>query len=77
MEKNLSFVPISNKMVKQLIENTVLLEFINEFRDLAYYFSGKTGILCEFIVNQAAEATKFDQLHKRLVLIEKLTKAVQ
>ena len=69
--------PISNKMVKQLIGNTVLLEFINEFRDLAYYFSGKTGILCEFIVDQAAEATKFDQLHKRLVLIEKLTKAVQ
>ena len=69
--------PISNNSVKQLVENTILLEFINEFRDLAYYFSGKTGILCEFIVDQAAEATKFDQLHKRLVLIEKLTKAVQ
>jgi hypothetical protein len=69
--------PISNNAVKQLVENTILLEFINEFRDLAYYFSGKTGILCEFIVDQAAEATKFDQLHKRLVLIEKLTKAVQ
>jgi hypothetical protein len=68
--------PISNNIVKQLIKNSVLLEFINEFRDLAYYFSGKTGILCEYIVEEAAEATQFEQLKKRLLLIEKLTKAI-
>ncbi|MBN1407079.1 MAG: hypothetical protein JW956_04790, partial [Calditrichaceae bacterium] len=69
--------PISETKVKQVTENPILLEFINEFRDLAYYFSGKTGILCEYIVDQAAEATTFDQLKRRLILIEKLTKAIQ
>ncbi len=69
--------PISNKIVKQLTEDTILMEFINEFRNLAYYFSGKTGILCEYIIDQTAEATKFDQLNKRLLLIEKLTKKIQ
>lgn len=69
--------PISNKIVQQLIKNTIIIEFINEFRDLAYYFSGKTGILCEYIIDQAVQATQFDQLNKRLLLIEKLTKAIQ
>jgi len=69
--------PISDNKVIKLIENPILLEFINEFRDLAYYFSGKTGILCEYIVDQAADATKFDHLKERLILIEKLTKAIQ
>ena len=68
--------PISDKLVKQLLKKTILLEFINEFRDLAYFFSGKTGILCEYIVDQAAEATQFEQLNKRLLLIEKLTKTI-
>jgi hypothetical protein len=69
--------PISNKIVKQLIKDTIIFEFINEFRDLSYYFSGKTGILCEYIIEQAAEATQFEQLNKRLLLIEKLTRIIQ
>ena len=69
--------PISNIKVKQLTEDKIVMEFINEFRNLAYYFSGKTGILCEYIIDQAAEATKFDQLNKRLILIEKLTRTIQ
>ena len=69
--------PISNKLVKALAEDKILLEFMNEFRDLAYYFSGKTGILCEYIIEQVAEATEFDQLYKRLILIKKLTRAIQ
>jgi hypothetical protein len=69
--------PISDKLVKTLVEDKILLNFINEFRNLAYFFSGKTGILCEYIVDQAAEVTKFDQLNKRLLLIKTLTKAIQ
>jgi len=68
--------PGSNQSVKDLIENNILTEFINEFRNLAYYFSGRTGVLCEYMVDQAAESTQFEQLSKRLLLIENLSRAI-
>lgn len=75
--ENFILRPISDKLVKTIAKKKILLDFMNEFRDLAYYFSGKTGVLCEYTIDQAAEATKFEQLNKRLLLIEKLTRAIQ
>lgn len=69
--------PISAQIVKTLSDKNILKEFVNEFRDLAYFFSGKTGVMCEYVIEHAAEATEFGQLNKRLMLIEKLALEIQ
>jgi hypothetical protein len=69
--------PASNMTVKNLMNENILREFINEFRDLAYFFSGRTGVLCEYIIERAAESTGFDQISKRLLMIKNLSRAVQ
>lgn len=68
--------PISKQPIKQLIRHEIFNQFINEFNDLAYFFSGKTGILCEYVTDQVAQATEFVHLKKRLELIDQFAKAI-
>jgi hypothetical protein len=68
--------PVSKPEIQQLLKQDIFKAFINEFNDLAYFFSGKTGILCEFKTDQIAVACELDRLKKRLDLIDGLARAI-
>jgi len=68
--------PFSKDEVKQIINKEVFIDFINQFSNLTYFFSGKTGILCEFKTEQIAKETEIANLENRFMLIDKLSRAI-
>lgn len=68
--------PISNPEVKELISDKVFTDFIDQFSNLAYFFSSKNGILCEFMTEHFAKETEIASLEKRFLLIDKLARAI-
>jgi hypothetical protein len=68
--------PASREEVKKLLNEKSFSEFIDEFSDLGYFFSGKTGILCEYLSENTAQSTKIENLKKRLELIVALAQAI-
>ena len=68
--------PFSEKEVQKIIKQDIFSEILNQFTDLAYIFAGKSGIICECFSEEIHKTTEFENLNKRLLLLEKLGKVI-
>ncbi len=64
--------PASDKKVSQYISNNIFNEFLEEFPDLAYFFAGQSGIICEWMTEEVIKSTEFENLDIRLQIIKQL-----
>ncbi len=69
--KGLDFIvrPASNKSVKNLTNETVFRDLIDEMPGLAYIFTGKSGIICELFTEEIVKATEFVKMEKNLQIL--------
>ncbi|MBD3223306.1 MAG: hypothetical protein GF313_01145 [Caldithrix sp.] len=69
--------PSSNPQVKKLINSPLIIDIMDNFTNLAYIFVGPSGIISEFITEEVIKSTEFDELQKRIQMLEQLGEAVQ
>ncbi len=68
--------PVSVEAVQRLLNKKSFLDLLNNFDNLAYIFIGKSGVISEFITREVIKETEFLKMNERIILIDKLIKAV-
>ncbi len=61
--------------IHALSQHPTVQKFIDECDELCYVFLGKTGMICEFRADNLAEASKYENMNKRLELLKNLGEA--
>jgi len=64
--------PASDEKVRQFVSENIFQEFLEEFPDLAYFFAGQSGIICEWMTAEVIKATEFENINARLQIIKRL-----
>ncbi|KAA3609988.1 MAG: hypothetical protein D8M58_07895 [Calditrichaeota bacterium] len=65
-------MPADNKKIKALIEKEELKDVLGTFENLAYFFVGQSGVICEFWSDKIDRDTGFEIMQPRLEQIQKL-----
>ena len=52
--------------VQKLLQNNSLRQILEKFENLAYFFVGKTGTICEFWSDKVDRDTRFELMKSRL-----------
>lgn len=68
LKNNKSYVIMSSKKekVQNLVNKKPLIKLLEQFDNLAYFFVGKTGTICEFWSDQIDRDTQFEKMRLRL-----------
>ena len=70
-------MPADSKNIKALAGNNNLKEIIGRFNNLAYFFIGKSGTICEFWSDKIDRDTQFEIMQPRLEQIQKLLEVLK
>lgn len=73
--KKFAIIHKNPEKIKIIMADPAVKKFVDEFQNLCYVFLGKTGIICEFNAENLAEASKYENLNKRLNLLKMLGEA--
>ena len=58
--------PANNRKIERLTDKEDFRRALSQFDNLAYFFVGKSGTLCEFYTERVDQDSKFDNLQKIL-----------
>ncbi len=59
-------MPDKNRKLERLAAKKEFINAVGRFDKLAYFFIGKSGVICEFKMDNAARDTEFEPLNARL-----------
>ncbi len=73
-EKVFYIMPADSAKVQEIIKKKELKDILDGFKNLAYFFIGQTGIICEFWSDKIDDDTAFEKLQPQLEQIQTLQK---
>ncbi len=59
-------MPDDNRKLQRLAGREAFVRAVGRFNNLAYFFIGKSGVICEFKMDNVARDTEFELLNTRL-----------
>jgi hypothetical protein len=75
--KTFFVMPADNKKISALVGQEELKQILGTFDNLAYFFIGKSGTICEFWSDKIDRDTEFEIMQPRLEEIQKLLEIVK
>ena len=79
LKNNTSYMVISSEAskIKKIISQSDFVDTLEHIENMAYFFVGKTGTICEFWSDQIDRDTQFEKMEQRLEKVYKLLSLIK